>query len=138
MNDEINGIKPLDLKIVKIKYPGLFPLWIAIFIDILGFTLIIPFLPFFIKELTIPIPELKPIFDALPYSADLALMVGLALSTNAVFGFFFGPILGSLSDKYGRRPLLLISQFGTLAAFVMLAFSTSYEMVLISRIIDFE
>ncbi|MFX1451938.1 MAG: MFS transporter [Promethearchaeota archaeon] len=136
MNDEINGIKPLDLKIVKIKYPGLFPLWIAIFIDILGFTLIIPFLPFFIKELTIPIPELKPLFDAIPYSADLALMVGLALSTNAVFGFFFGPLLGSLSDKYGRRPLLLISQFGTLAAFVMLAFSTSYEMVLISRIID--
>ncbi|NVM01734.1 MAG: MFS transporter [Candidatus Helarchaeota archaeon] len=136
MDDEINDIKPLDIKIAKIKFPGLFPLWIAVFIDILGFTLIIPFLPFFIKELTLPVPELQPIFDLFPYSPTVALMVGIALATNAVFGFFFGPILGSLSDKYGRRPLLLISQFGTLSAFVMLAFSTSYEMVLISRIID--
>ena len=53
MNNEINSIKPIDIRIVKIQYPMLFPLWIAIFIDILGFTLLIPFLPFFIKELFI-------------------------------------------------------------------------------------
>ncbi|MHA1377160.1 MAG: MFS transporter [Candidatus Helarchaeota archaeon] len=136
MAPEMKDIQPLDLKIVKIKFPKLFPLWIAVFIDVLGFSLLIPFLPFYIQELTIPISELKPIFDLFPVSSIVALMVGIALATNAVFGLFFGPILGHLSDKYGRRPLLLISQFGTMAAFIMLGFSTSYEMVVLSRIID--
>ncbi|MHA1300402.1 MAG: MFS transporter [Candidatus Helarchaeota archaeon] len=136
MISSTDDITPLDLKIVKIKFPKLFPLWIAVFIDILGFTLLIPFLPFFIKSLTVPIPEFQPIYDLFPISPTIALMVGIALATNAIFGLFFGPILGHLSDKYGRRPLLLISQFGTMAAFIILAFSNTYELVLISRVID--
>ena len=109
----------LDQKIQKTRYPQLRPLWTAVFIDILGFSLLIPFLPFFMED-----------FNANP------LQITLVLSTNALFSFISGPILGKLSDKYGRKPLLLISQFGTLAGFLVLAFSTKLWMLFLSRIID--
>jgi DHA1 family tetracycline resistance protein-like MFS transporter len=64
------------------------------------------------------------------------LVIGFLLSSNAIFGFFFGPILGKLSDKYGRKPLLLISQFGTLAGFIILALSQNIQMLFIARIVD--
>ena len=66
-----------------LSFPQLFPLWIAVFIDILGFSILIPFLPFFGKQ-----------FDMPPWQ------IGLLLSTNALFSFFSGPIWGTL-----ERPL---------------------------------
>jgi DHA1 family tetracycline resistance protein-like MFS transporter len=104
---------------VRLDYAKLIPLWIAVFVDILGFSILIPFLPFFSQE----------------YGAS-AWQIGLLLSTNAMFGFFSGPIWGSLSDRYGRKPMLLISQLGTLAGFLMLAFSKSLPMLYASRIVD--
>ena len=101
------------------KYTRLAPLWVAVFMDIIGFSLILPMSGFF-QEL---------------YNTS-TIMIGLVFSVNAMFGFIFGPILGKLSDKYGRRPLLLISQFGTFLGFVLLAFSDSLELLIISRIID--
>jgi DHA1 family tetracycline resistance protein-like MFS transporter len=106
-------------KILKIAYPQLTPLWIAVFIDILGFSILIPFLPFFSQEFNAP-----------------AWQIGLLLSTNALFGFFSGPVWGSLSDTRGRKPMLLISQLGTLAAFLMLAFSNNMAMLFVSRMVD--
>ena len=100
-------------------YRELIPLWIAVFIDILGFSILIPFLPFFSQEFGMP-----------PWQ------IGLLLSTNAMFGFFSGPIWGTLSDRYGRKPMLLISQFGTLVGFLMLAFSNGMPMLFLSRIVD--
>ena len=106
-------------KILRIAYPALTPLWIAVFIDILGFSILIPFLPFFSQEFNAP-----------------AWQIGLLLSTNALFGFFSGPIWGALSDRKGRKPMLLISQLGTLAGFLMLAFSNSMAMLFVSRMVD--
>ncbi len=91
----------------------------AVFIDILGFYLILPFLPSFIQT-----------FNVTP------LIIGLLISVNAIFTFFFAPILGNLSDSYGRKPLLLISQAGTMAAFLILAFSDSILLIFISRMVD--
>jgi DHA1 family tetracycline resistance protein-like MFS transporter len=104
---------------IRLDYANLIPLWIAVFIDILGFSILIPFLPFFSQEYGAP-----------------AWQIGLLLSTNAMFGFFSGPIWGNLSDRYGRKPMLLISQLGTLAGFLMLAFSKSLPMLYASRIVD--
>ena len=101
------------------KYRMLAPLWIAIFIDVLGFTILFPLVGFF-----------KGIFQ----TNDI--VIGLIFSVNAMFGFVFGPILSKLSDKYGRKPMLLISQFGTLLAFVLTAFSSTLWMLVIARMID--
>ena len=70
------------------------PLWIAIFIDVLGFTILMPLVGFFAELFETNI-----------------LVIGFIFSVNAMFGFVFGPILSKLSDRYGRKPLLLISQF---------------------------
>jgi MFS transporter, DHA1 family, tetracycline resistance protein len=104
---------------IRLDYAELIPLWIAVFVDILGFSILIPFLPFFSQEYGAP-----------------AWQIGLLLSTNALFGFFSGPIWGSLSDRYGRKPMLLLSQLGTLAGFLMLAFSSNLTMLFTSRIVD--
>ncbi len=103
----------------KKSYSSLWPLWVAVFSDILGFTILIPLFPLFIS-----------LFSVTP------LEVGYAMSLNAAFGFIFGPILSHLSDKYGRKPLLLISQFGTLLGFVILAMSPNIYWVYASRMVD--
>jgi len=103
----------------KIKYPQIFPLWIGLFVDILGFYIIIPFLPLFIK-----------VFNTTPF------VIGLILATNAFFTLIFAPIWGKVSDKIGRKPVLIISQMGTFSAFILLAFSDSILMLFIARMVD--
>jgi DHA1 family tetracycline resistance protein-like MFS transporter len=85
----------------------------------LGYSLTLPLLPTITKTFT---------------SSDI--MVGIITSANAVFSMIFGPIWGKLSDKHGRKPILFISQAGTLVAFVLLASSASIEMILFARILD--
>ncbi|GAB4321774.1 MAG: tetracycline resistance MFS efflux pump [Promethearchaeota archaeon] len=101
------------------KHEELAPLWVAVFVDILGFSLVLPMLPFFARD----------------YSAS-GLVVGLLLSSNAVFSFAFGPILAHLSDRFGRKPLLVVSQLGTLAGFLILAASDSLAALFAARIVD--
>ncbi len=103
----------------KNDYQKLTPLWIAVFVDILGFSIILPFLPFFIAE-----------FNSSP------VIIGFLLSSNAIFGFFFGPILSKLSDNYGRKPIMLISLAGTLVGFIILLLSNNILLLFIARIID--
>ncbi len=103
----------------KTKYPELTPLWIGMFCDILGFYIIIPFLPTFIE-----------VFNTTP------LVIGFLLATNAVFTLVSAPIWGRISDKIGRKPVLLISQAGTFTAFLMLAFSDTLELLFLARIVD--
>ena len=101
------------------KYPILKPLWIGLLIDVLGFYIILPYLPALIE-----------VFDTTPF------MIGLLLATNAMFSLFSAPIWGKLSDKYGRKPILLIAEAGTCSAFLILAFSNSLSMFFIARIVD--
>ncbi len=95
------------------------PLWIAIFIDVLGFTILFPMVGYF-----------SDLFQT------SKIVIGFIFSVNAMFGFAFGPILSKLSDKYGRKPLLLISQYGTLLAFILTAFSNNLSMLILARMID--
>jgi MFS family permease len=93
---------------------------LCIFIDVLGYAMIIPILPT-IAQIT--------------YGAS-NFMIGFIIASNALTAFIFAPIWGKLSDKYGRKPFLIISQLGTLAAFIMLGFSDSLTTVILSRILD--
>jgi MFS transporter, DHA1 family, tetracycline resistance protein len=76
---------------------------IVVFIDLLGFSLILPLLPYYAES----------------YRAS-ATVVGLLVAAYAAAQFAGAPILGRLSDRYGRRPILLLSVAGTFLGFVML------------------
>jgi DHA1 family tetracycline resistance protein-like MFS transporter len=97
----------------------LLPIFLIVLVDVLGFTIILPLLPFYSERL-----------GASPS------VVGGIISTYAVCQLIAGPILGQISDRRGRRPILLLSQAGTLAGFFLLAFSTQVWMVFVSRAID--
>ncbi len=104
---------------VKRKYPELNNLWIGLFVDVLGLFIIIPHLP-----------SLKVTYNTSYF------VIGLLVASNAVFSLFSAPIWGKLSDKYGRKPMLLIAESGTCTAFLILAFSNSLPMLFIARIVD--
>jgi DHA1 family tetracycline resistance protein-like MFS transporter len=97
----------------------LLPIFLIVAVDVLGFTIILPLLPFYSERL-----------------GASATVVGEIISIYAVFQLIAGPILGQLSDRVGRRPVLLVSQAGTLAGFLILAFSSQVWMVFLSRAID--
>ena len=90
-----------------------------VFIDVLGFSLILPLLPFYAEA-----------FDATPT------LVGLLLGTNAVTQMIGAPLIGRLSDRYGRRPMLIVSIAGTVVSFLILGLANSLVMLFVSRILD--
>jgi DHA1 family tetracycline resistance protein-like MFS transporter len=97
--------------------------YIAIFLIIvtetLGFSLILPFLPFYAQSM-----------GASPFT------VGLILTVFSFFQFFSAPIAGRLSDIYGRKPLLILSQLSTFLSFVILGMADTLFLVFVSRIVD--
>ncbi|MCJ7717247.1 MAG: MFS transporter, partial [Anaerolineales bacterium] len=84
------------------KDKRLFSIFIIVFIDLLGFGLILPLLPFYADQ-----------YGATP------LVVGLLTAVYAAAQLVGAPLLGRLSDRVGRRPILLISIFGTFLGFLI-------------------
>ncbi len=97
----------------------LLPIFLIVAVDVLGLTIILPLLPFYAER-----------YGATPT------VVGLLVATYAACQLIAAPLLGRLSDKTGRRPLLLVSQMGTFAGFLVLAFANSLWLIFLSRIID--
>jgi len=102
-----------------LNYRRVLPIVFVVFVDLLGLTIIIPLLPLY----------------AASFGAD-PLTVGLLGAMYPVAQFIGAPILGRMSDRYGRRPVLLVSQVGTLLGFVLLATAHSLALLFVSRIID--
>ncbi len=98
---------------------SLLTIFFIVFIDLFGFSLILPLLPFIAER----------------YSAS-PLQVGLLTSAYSLFQFIAAPILGRLSDKYGRKKILIISQLGSMAGFILLGLARSLPILFLSRIID--
>ena len=100
---------------------GLSPIFVivlTIFIDITGYGIIIPLLPFYANE-----------FHAGPTA------LGILIASFAIMQFFFSPLLGKASDKMGRKPILLLSLLTSFISFTIFSFANSYLMLLFSRII---
>ena len=94
-------------------------IFIIVFIDLLGFSLILPLLPFYAEE-----------FGASPT------LIGLLVASYAAAQLVGAPILGRMSDRFGRRPILIISIAGTFIGFLMLGFANSLWMLFASRLLD--
>ena len=92
---------------------------LVVFIDLLGFSLILPLLPYYSQT----------------FGAN-AFVTGVLVSSYAGMQLIGAPLLGRLSDRYGRRPVLLVSILGTFIGFLLLGFATSLWMLFASRIID--
>ena len=96
---------------------------ITVFVDVIGWGLIIPVMQDLISNM-----KHIPVNEASPYGSWL-------LAVYALVQFICAPILGNLSDKYGRRPVLLFSLFGFAVDYLFLALSPSYGWLFIGRIV---
>jgi DHA1 family tetracycline resistance protein-like MFS transporter len=103
------------------KRSPLVVIFTTVFIDLVGFGIVIPVLPFYAEGTR---------FNASPRT------VGLLFASYSVMQLIFSPVLGRLSDKYGRRPVLLISIIGTGIGFLILGFATTLWMLFVGRILD--
>lgn len=94
-------------------------LFLAVFIDLLGFGIIIPIIPFYLEKLQ---PE------------NVAITLGWLVASYSIAQFIFSPIFGKLSDRVGRRPVILFGLIGSAIAFAVFGFATSIFVIFISRI----
>src|SRR4051794_13795033 len=90
-----------------------------VLVDLLGFSLVMPLLPALARQ--------HQLSDA---------QVGLLFAAYPLCQLVAGPILGRLSDRYGRRPILVGSQAGTALSFVILALAPDYTVMLLARMLD--
>lgn len=97
----------------------LFSVFLIVFIDLLGFSLILPLLPYYADTF-----------------GSNELVTGLLVASYAAMQFIGAPLLGRLSDRFGRRPILLVSIFGTFLGFLLLGFANALWMLFASRILD--
>lgn len=98
-------------------------IFITLLIDIMGWGLIIPVMADLIAQL-----KHIPVNQASTYGA-------LLLSVFAIAQFLFAPVIGNLSDKYGRRPVLLLSLFGFGIDYIILALAPAYGWLFVGRVI---
>jgi multidrug resistance protein len=98
---------------------ALIPIAIVVFVDLLGFSIILPLLPYYASTF---------------HASDA--MIGLLVASYSICQFIAAPILGGMSDRFGRRPLLIYSQFGSMMGFILLGLAQSLPILFLSRIID--
>ncbi len=101
------------------KRSPMLPIFLIVLVDVLGLTIILPLLPFYSESL-----------GATPF------VVGMIVAVYGLCQFIAGPILGQMSDKVGRKKILVFSQIGTCIGFIILAFSNSLFWIFLARIID--
>lgn len=100
---------------------SLFIIFSTIALDAIGIGLIFPILPALLQDIS--------------HTHQTALYIGLLGSLYAAMQFIFSPMLGTLSDKFGRRPILLLSLAGSAINYILLTFSHSLVLLFMGRII---
>ncbi|GAB3255107.1 tetracycline efflux MFS transporter Tet(30) [Chitinimonas naiadis] len=99
----------------------LIAIFTAIVLDAAGIGLIFPILPTLLQDVT--------------HAGNVAPYIGIMTALYAIMQFIFAPVLGSLSDRIGRRPVLLVSLAGAAINYLILAFAPSLWMLLLGRAI---
>ncbi len=108
---------------LKNRKPALGFIFITLLLDVIGFGIIIPIIPKYISHLIG-----SDLSNASIYS-------GWLMFSFSVMQFLFSPVLGSLSDRYGRRPILLISLFGFGLNYLIIAFAPTIGWLFVGRIL---
>lgn len=103
-------------KMSPVKKGSLFIIFMTVFIDLIGFGIIIPLLPFYAQK----------------FGAD-AIQIGWLMTSFSLMQFLFAPVWGKISDRVGRRPVLLIGLIGSALSYVMFGLAQDFNMLLISR-----
>jgi len=101
------------------KNKNLLTIFLIVLIDLLGFGIILPLLPYIAEK-----------YQANPFQ------IGLLTASYSFFQLIASPILGRLSDRYGRKKILMISQFGSVVGYLLLGLAGSLLLLFISRIVD--
>lgn len=104
---------------MSVRRSPLLPIFLIVLVDVFGLTLVIPLLAIYAEH-----------FGATPLEATLL------VSTYAVCQLVSGPMLGRISDRVGRKPMLIVSQVGTFLGFLLLARANALWLIYVSRIID--
>ena len=91
-------------------------LFLTVFIDLLGFGIVIPFLPMFAERMGIG-----------------AAGIGLIFSSYSLMQFIFAPILGRMSDRFGRKPIIMIGLLGSSLGYLVYGFADSFFWLLAAR-----
>ncbi len=94
-------------------------IFLTVFIDLLGFGILIPILPAFAEKI-LGVDETA---------------IGIVIAIYSLVQFFFNPILGKISDKHGRKPVIVVCLLINAIGYVIFAFTNSFLMLMISRIV---
>jgi len=100
---------------------NLYSLWVAQFIAVVGLSMVVPFLPFYLKELGVTARE------------DVKIWSGLLFSAPFMVAAFLQPLWGILGDRYGRKPMIVRAMFGLALANVLMGFARSAPQLLVLR-----
>jgi MFS transporter, DHA1 family, tetracycline resistance protein len=108
---------------MKNREPSLGFIFVTLLLDILGLGLIIPVLPKLIEEFSNHNLE------------QASTTYGILIAVYALMQFLFAPVLGSLSDKFGRRPVILLSLLGSGLDYILLAYAPTLAWLFVGRVI---
>ena len=95
---------------------ALFVVYLTVFIDLMGFGIILPLLPFYAREL-----------------GATGLMVGVLMTSYSAAQFLGAPIIGRLSDRYGRRPVILATLAGSAVSLLVMGLASSLALLIVAR-----
>jgi MFS family permease len=109
----------MSTPVVGLRRSPLLPIFLIVLVDVFGMTLVIPLLAIYAEH-----------FGATPLDATLL------ISSYAVCQLVSGPLIGRISDRVGRKPMLLVSQVGTFFGFILLARASALWMIYLARVID--
>src|SRR3954447_4701824 len=98
------------------RKPSLLVIFLTVFIDLIGFGIVLPLLPIYSRN----------------FGAS-GLMIGVIMASFSLMQFFFAPLWGRLSDRIGRRPVLLISLAGSTLSYLIFGLAPNYSWLLIAR-----
>lgn len=110
--------RPGSIDFASLRRASLLVLFLTVFIDLIGFGMVIPFLSFYARE----------------YGAS-GVVVGAVVGIYSIMQFFFAPVWGRLSDRIGRRPVILISLTASFCGYFLFAIADNLAILFVSRII---